>query len=259
MMQAAMDITPARLALTLGFVLLAGGASWLHRLDLGRDLLVGTVRCFVQLLAMGYALKVIFALDSVWLVLGVFLGMTAMAAHTVRGRVREKSVPYVLPLFVSMLVSYSLVSYCVVGVVVAADPWWTPQYFIPLSGMVLGNSMTALAISVDRLFSDLKARREEVEMKLCLGASAQEACEDIVRDSVKAGMIPTINSMMAVGLVFLPGMMTGQILGGSDPLVAVKYQIVVMLMLAASTAIGSTIAVQLVRRRCFGKSQQLLL
>lgn len=259
MMQSAIDITPARLALTLFFVLLAGGASWLHRLHLGRDLLVGTLRCFLQLLAMGYALKAIFAIDSVWLVLLVFVGMTAMAAHTVRGRVREDSVAYVVPLFVSMLVSYSLVSYCVVGVVVGADPWWKPQYFIPLSGMVLGNSMTALAISIDRLFSDLKARRDEVEMKLCLGASAREACEDVVRDSVKAGMIPTINSMMAVGLVFLPGMMTGQILGGTDPLVAVKYQIVVMLMLAASTAIGSTIAVQLVRRRCFGTSQQLLL
>ncbi len=125
--------------------------------------------------------------------------------------------------------------------------------------MVIGNSMNAIAISIDRLFSDLLRRRGEVELLLCLGATGGEASADMFRDAVKAGMIPSINSMMGVGLVFIPGMMTGQILAGSDPLVAVKYQIMVMLMLVGSTAIGSVLVVSLVRRRCFSPDHRMII
>ena len=153
----------------------------------------------------------------------------------------------------------ALVSILVTGVVVGADPWWKPQYFIPLAGMVIGNSMNAIAIALDRLVSDLRARRAEVEMKLCLGADVSEASTEMVAGAMKAGMIPSINGMMAVGIVFIPGMMTGQILAGADPLEAIRYQIVVMLMIVGSTALGSMLVVRLVRRRCFGPGQQLLL
>jgi putative ABC transport system permease protein len=154
-----------------------------------------------------------------------------------------------------MLISYFAVSVTVTGVVVGADPWWSPQYFIPLAGMIIGNSMSALAIGLDRLFSDLAAKRDIVEMKLAHGATYVEASESIVRDAIKAGMIPSINSMMGVGIVFLPGMMTGQILAGADPITAIEYQIVVMLMLVASAAIGTVVVVLLARRRCFTAGQ----
>jgi putative ABC transport system permease protein len=147
----------------------------------------------------------------------------------------------------------------VLALVVRAEPWWRPDYFIPIAGMVIGNSMNALAISLDRLVSDLTAGRAEVEMRLSLGATPREASEEIVRRSVRAGMIPSINSMMSVGLVFIPGMMTGQILSGMDPAQAVRYQIVVMLMLVGSTGLASIIAVLLARDRCFGPGGQLLL
>jgi putative ABC transport system permease protein len=164
-----------------------------------------------------------------------------------------------MPTFISMLISYTLVSMLVTGVIVGAKPWWTPQYFIPLAGMIVGNSMTAISIALECLFSDLKARRAEVEMELALGADYREASQDILRGAIKAAMIPSINSLMAVGLVSLPGMMTGQILSGTDPLIAIRYQIVVMLMLVASTAIGTVIVTGLVRRRCFSAGQCLLI
>jgi putative ABC transport system permease protein len=125
--------------------------------------------------------------------------------------------------------------------------------------MIIGNSMNAIAISLDRLFSDLLRRRSEVELLICLGATGKEASVDMYRDAIKAGMIPSINAMMGVGVVFIPGMMTGQILAGSDPLVAVKYQIVVMLMLVASTALGSLLDVSLVRKRCFAADHRLII
>ena len=125
--------------------------------------------------------------------------------------------------------------------------------------MVVGNSMTALGLSLDRLFSDLKTKKDTVEMMLCLGATAKEASRDIFNDALKAGMMPSINSLAGVGLVFIPGMMTGQILSGEDPMLAIRYQIVVMFMLVASTALTVVIVLGIVRRRCFGPAQQLIL
>ncbi|QJB56398.1 iron export ABC transporter permease subunit FetB [Pseudodesulfovibrio sp. zrk46] len=256
--QPIIEIGPLQLSLCLGFVLLAGGASVYHKLGLGKDLLVGTIRTFAQLFIMGYVLKFIFDVHYMWLVLGMFTFMVAAAVHIIRGRVSERSVPFVIPTFISMLLSYTLVSYLVTAVIVGAKPWWTPQYFIPLAGMIVGNSMTAISISLERLFSDLKSRRAEVEMRLALGADYREASQDILRGAIKAGMIPSINSLMAVGLVSLPGMMTGQILSGTDPLIAIRYQIVVMLMIVAATSLGALLVTGLVRRKCFSEVQRLV-
>ena len=246
-----------QLALALGFVVLAGGASLWLGLGLGRDLLVGTVRTFGQLFLMGYVLVYVFEWRQGWLVLLLFATMIFFAARIVSGRIKDKGPPMFWPIFISMLLSYMVVSYAVTGVVVRAEPWWQPRYFLPLGGMVVGNSMNAMALSVERLFSEVRSREGEVELWLCLGAEPGEACASMFRDAVRAGMIPSINSMMGVGLVFLPGMMTGQILGGSDPLTAIKYQIVVMLMLVGSTTLGSVLAVALARRRLFNAAGQL--
>jgi putative ABC transport system permease protein len=254
-----LEISPWNLAITLVFVLVAQLSSLVYKLNLGRDLTIGTVRTFGQLLLMGYALKFIFQVQISWLTLGVYVMMITAAARIVRGRVGEKSIPYILPMYFAMMISYFLVGYMVTGFIIAASPWWQPQYFLPLGGMIIGNSMNALALALERLFADLRARRDLVEMRLSLGANYREASEDIVRQAIKAGMIPSINSLMGVGIVFIPGMMTGQIVAGADPLAAVRYQIVVMLMLVASTTISTLIVVLLTRRRCFGAAQQLIL
>ncbi len=247
-----LDIGVWQLLLALGLVLIAGGCSLALKLNLGKDLLIGTTRTFVQLIILGYVLTVIFGYPSVWLSLGVFTVMIGSAVHIIRGRIKESEIPVAFPVFVSMFISYLLISILVTGVVVGAKPWWRPEYFIPLAGMIVGNSMTALSISLERLFSDLRARRQEVEMQLCLGATFSEASRKYVRGAIAAGMIPSINAMMGVGIVFIPGMMTGQVLSGIDPLLAVRYQIIVMVMLTASTALGSVLVVFLAARRCFG-------
>ncbi len=241
------------------FIFAAGITSVVHALKLERDLLVGTIRTFVQLFLLGYILKFIFKLDSAVLVLTVFCFMIFFAAWEIRSRVKEKQVAFFWPLLISMVISYVIVSYLVTAVLVDVKPWWKPQYFIPLGGMVIGNSMNAIAIALERLLGELRKRRLEVEAMLCLGADYKEASQDIFRNAMRAGMIPSINSMMGVGVVFIPGMMTGQILAGADPLQAIRYQIIVMVMLVGSTAIGSLIVVYLVRRLCFGSGERLLL
>jgi putative ABC transport system permease protein len=254
-----LDIDLWQLLMALSFVLISGGASLLYRLRLEKDLLIGTVRTFLQLFLMGYALTIIFELQNFWLVICVFIVMIFFAAWIIRGRVAEPDIPFFIPTLIAMLISYMSVTALVSGIVVGAEPWWRPRYFIPLGGMVVGNSMNAIAITLERLFSELRNRQDEIEMMLCLGADYREASQDMVRNAMRAGMIPSLNSMMGVGIVFIPGMMTGQILSGADPLIAIRYQIVVMLMLVGSTALGSLLVAIWARRLSFSAAHQLLL
>jgi len=253
------DISYGQLLISLMFIVMAGVASIRLQLDLERDIFWGTIRTFAQLFIIGYVLKYVFGLNNVYLVLFVFTGMIFFAAHTIRGRVKEKNIPYFIPTFISMFASYMFVTIVVTAFIIQVEPWYKPQYFIPIGGMVVGNSMTAIAIALERIFADVRKRRDEIELYLCLGANHREATGQIVRDAIKAGMIPSVNSMMAVGIVFLPGMMTGQILAGVDPVISIKYQIVVMLMLVASTAIGSIIIAFIARSLCFNKAEQVSL
>jgi putative ABC transport system permease protein len=241
------------------FIFIGGAASIYHSLNLEYDMIVGALRTCVQLFLLGYVLKVIFALNNMWLVLLIFLFMTFFAAKTVYNRVKDPDISFFIPVSFSMSISFFIVAFIVTAIVVRVDPWWSPRYFIPLGGMVIGNSMNAVAIALERLLNELRTKRHEIEMKLCFGANYKEASRDIVANAMKSGMIPSINSMMAVGIVFIPGMMTGQIIAGADPEIAIKYQIVVMLMLVGSTSISTLIVVLIVRKLCFGIGEQLLL
>ncbi len=258
-MQSYIEIGVWQLALASLLIVFSGILSMRYKLGLEKDLAMGTVRTFVQLGIMGYVLKLIFGLEAGLLVLGVFFMQTWFAARIVKGRVKETSISFFKPTFVAVQTSFMLVTFCVTAFIIGVTPWWDPQFFIPIGGMVAGNSMNALALSLDRFFTDLRRQRPEVEMRLCLGATATEATEGVFRDALRTGMIPSINSMMGVGIVSIPGMMTGQILAGADPTSAVRYQIVVMLMIVASTTLASFIVLFLVRKKCFSKAQALLL
>ena len=192
-------------------------ASFVYHLGLNRDITVGTIRTFAQLFLMGYALTFIFQLNSLWFTLGIFIIMAVSASFIIRGRVKEKQVPYMLPTFLTMFVSYFVTALFVSGLIIGVAPWWEPRYFLPIGGMVIGNSMSALAIALERLFGEMRQQRGLIETRLCLGANYKEASSEMFKNAVTAGMIPSINAMMGVGLVFIPGMMSGQILAGADP------------------------------------------
>lgn len=253
------DITPLHLSISLVFMLAAGASSVWLSLGLGRDLLIGTIRTVSQLYLLGFVLTYVFAHASLWLTALVFLVMVGFATSIIHGRVKERAIRYRTELFVAMLLSYATVSILVTGVIVGAKPWWDPQYFLPLAGMVVGNSMSALAIALERLLTELRNNRDEVEMRLALGATAAEASTPALRAAVQAGMIPSINSLMGVGIVFIPGMMTGQIIAGQDPVQAVPYQILVMFMIVGATCLGTVIVTLLVRKKCFGPAHELVL
>ena len=252
------EISLWQLFLGLLFILIAQIASFVYHLGLNRDITVGTIRTFAQLFLMGYALTFIFQQENVWLTLGIFVIMAVSASFIIRGRVKEKQVPYMLPTFMTMFISYFVTALFVSGLIIGVAPWWEPRYFLPIGGMVIGNSMSALAIALERLFREMRQEKGLIETRLCLGANYKEASSEMFKNAVTAGMIPSINAMMGAGLVFIPGMMSGQILAGADPLQAIRYQIVIMLMLVGSTATTSIITILIVRKRCFGRGEELL-
>jgi len=246
-----MPIGPAQLALATLFVVFVGIVSIRLSLGITRDLAIATVRTYVQLLVLGFVLRWVFGIDSPWLVLALILLMVLVAARILVKRSPDAPPGVYASAAVSMGLTGFLVTFTVTGVIVQVDPWYLPQYVIPLAGMVIGNSMTGIALALERMFADLDRREEEVLALTALGATPWEAAHPAIRVALRAGLIPTINSMAAVGIVFIPGMMSGQILAGADPVTATGYQIVVMLMVAAATALGSVTSLMLTYRRRF--------
>jgi putative ABC transport system permease protein len=240
-----------QLLLASGFIVVTGALAVWMQLGVTRDLAVATVRTYVQLLLLGLVLRWVFAANEWWLVIGILVVMTITAAQIILKRAPDAPSGLFLAAATSMAVTGITVTFAVTGLVIGAEPWYSPRYVIPIAGMVLGNSMTGIALSLERVFADLDARSDEVRAMVALGASPWEAAHPSVRASLRAGLIPAINSMAAAGIVFIPGMMTGQILAGADPLEATKYQIVVMLMVAAAEIIGAVVAVLMSYHRRF--------
>lgn len=249
------------LGLAALLVLLLALLSFVMRLQLERQILIAATRTTVQLLLIGLVLKSLFASSElVWISLMAFV-MLAVAGREVMQRQKRAFRGWwgyglgTLSMFVS---SFATAVFALL-VVLGTEPWYQPQYSIPLLGMMLGNTMNGVALALDRLTSSAWEQRAAIETRLSLGQDWQEAIRDISRDSLRTGMLPIINAMAAAGIVSLPGMMTGQILSGTPPLEAVKYQILIMFMIAAGTGFATVIATWLGARRLFDARQRLSL
>ena len=229
---------------------------WL-RLGLSRRLVVASVRMTVQLLLIGLVLEWVFAVRDPWLIVGMALVMAGLASVAAVNRTERRFAG----IYRNSLMSIVGASFVVTGLalkgVLQIEPWFDPQYLIPLLGMVLGNALTGISLGLDRLMEDCVQQRDRIETLLSLGATRWEAGHPIVKEAMRTGMIPIINSMMVIGIVSLPGMMTGQILAGAAPVDAVRYQVVIMFMIAACTALATLGAVLLGFRVLFSARHRL--
>ena len=245
------------LAISAGLVAIAGLVSLVLRLGVTSRLAVAAARTVVQLSLVGLVLQWVFGLDQWWLVLIVLASMVVNAGIAAVRRTDRRFKGVWTTALVAVSVSGVLVTFTVTEAVIGIHPWYEPRYLIPLMGMVLGNALNGLSLCLDRVMADPDRRRDEVETALSLGATAWEASRPIVAEAVRTGMIPILNSMTVAGIVSLPGMMTGQILAGAPPLEAVRYQIVVMFMIAAAASLGALIAALLAFRRLTTRRHQL--
>jgi putative ABC transport system permease protein len=246
------DLTIAAL-----LILVAGAVNLALRLEMEQRLALAAVRTVAQLLLVGYVLQWVFELEHPLLIAALALLMTAAAARASVASAKRFYIGAYWRAFSTLAVTGILITFVVTRLIIGVEPWFRPQYLVPLLGMVFGNSLTGLSLCLDKLLELLSRERERIEAELALGASSWEAARGPVAEAVRTGMIPILNAMMVVGIVSIPGMMTGQILQGADPSAAVKYQIVVMFMLAASTSLGCVGMALLAYRRLFNERHQL--
>ena len=256
-------ITLSYLDLSLAALLVVALAvvSWRSYAGLAGQLLVSVLRMVIQLTLVGLVLKTLFA-DGHWYWVALMSAvMLLVAGREVMARQQHRfsgKWGYGIGA-VSMFISSFTIAIFALVVVVGNQPWYQPQYAIPLLGMLLGNTMNGIALALDRLTQSAREQRGVIEARLMLGHSAAESISGIRQQVFRSGMIPIINAMAAAGIVSLPGMMTGQILAGAPPVEAVKYQILIMFLISAGAGFGTMAAVHLGVKRLFDKRERLRL
>lgn len=246
-------VSLAEVAATLALVAIAVAVSLWQRADLERDIGIAVARSFVQLTAIGYVIKVIFEQDNLLFVIALLAAMVLFGALTARRRARH--VPHA---FLPLLVALSLAGATTLVLVVALGVFEAEaRFLVPVGGMVVGNSMTAAAVALNRLGDEVRASSRQIEATLALGATATQAMLPIVRRSLRSGMIPLIDSTKTTGLVFFPGTMVGMLLAGAEPIDAVRLQLILLYALLGSVALAALVATGLAYRNFFTAAHQL--
>lgn len=241
------------LVLALGLVMIALAIGWHEKLGIDRDMIIGVVRAVIQLFVVGYLLKYVFRLNNVWLTAILILIIIFNAGYNAKQR--SNGIPRALPISIGAILISTAVT---LGVLMLAGAIkFIPSQMIPISGMIASNSMVAIGLCYRNLNAQFKQERQAVLEKLALGADLKDASKGILRDSIKTGMQPTIDSAKTVGIVSLPGMMSGLIFAGVDPVRAIKYQIMVTFMLMSATSIGSVLACYWAYRGFYNERKQL--
>jgi putative ABC transport system permease protein len=223
-----------------------------------KEVLISTIRMTLQLMLVGYLLQYIFDHPNPWITLLIIGIMLVFAIFNVYKRSKitlSFSMKKAIALSMGIGILCSICYF--IFIVIRLSPWYEPRYFIPLAGMIIGNSMTGISLGVNTLIQGFQSDRARIEEALMLGATPRLAAKPIVNRAFDEAMLPTINSMVGMGIVFLPGMMTGQILSGTSPLVAVEYQIAIMLGLVGSVSLTVLLYLYLGYQTFFNKRCQL--
>ena len=254
-------LQPLDLSIAASLVIVDIGLSIALRLRLHRQIALAAARMVVQLVMIGYVLKFVFALDSPIATSVIVMLMVLVAAREVAARPDRSLIHgqnYLIGL-VSVAGAATLASVFALITAIRPDPWFDPHYAIPLVGIILGSVLNAGSIALDGVLGGVEAAQPGIEARLMLGHSYWAAMASLIRGSIRRGMLPIINQMSAAGIITLPGIMTGQIIAGMDPLEAVKYQILLMFLLAGASGVAALVVAELSLRRLSDTRQRLRL
>jgi putative ABC transport system permease protein len=255
------SLSPWDLILASLLLLFNGGLSLALALGVERQIAIAAGRMVIQLLLIGQVLKYLFATVSPGLTAVVLMIMIGFAGYEVLSR-QERKYKGVWGYGLggsSILFAAILVTILALTTQVQPEPWYHPRYAVPLLGMILGNTMTGVALALNTFVTAAGSNRAAIEAQLALGFSRWQALAGTMRQALKSGFMPIINAMSASGIVALPGMMTGQILAGAAPTEAVKYQILIMFLIAGATGLGATLTVLLAGYRIMDERHRLRL
>ncbi|PAU66845.1 ABC transporter permease [Bifidobacterium italicum] len=250
-MESYFDIDIWGLVAAVVMVIVAAGISALMRTGVAKSLIWATARSLVQLLAMGFILEYVIRQNNVWLVIGLITLMLLAAVQITMGRATGAPKGLVGIVLLSLVVTMLLMLAIVAELIVRPKPWYAPQLVIPLTGMLLGNTVSALALGLSRFFESMRERYAEVNTMLALGATKWEAAKPSMISSIRLGLLPSIAMLASSGIVTIPGMMSGQIIAGKSPVSAAKYQFVILAAVAALTLVADSIIIALIYKRCF--------
>ncbi len=223
-----------------------------------KEIILSTVRMTLQLILTGYILVYLFENPHPLYILLAIAAMQAFAIFNIFKRVKVKLSSKIKKIIALAMITGTLSSLLYfILVVIKLSPSYEPRYFIPIAGMLIGNSMTGISLGVSRLAEGMKTQKNMVETALMLGATPKAAARQISDTAFDSAILPTINSMVGMGIVFLPGMMTGQILSGVSPVTAIEYQIAIMLGVLGSVTLTVVIFTELGYRTFFNRQQQM--
>jgi putative ABC transport system permease protein len=254
-------LDPADMAIAASLVGFDALLSIFLRLQLHRQVLWSAARMVVQLIAVGYILRLVFAMQHPAATLLLVLAMSAIAAREIAARPERKfrgSAGLALSaagVAISTVVTVGLA----LATAIRPHPWYDPRYAVSLVGIILGSVLNSGSLSLDSLLGTVTRERTSIEAQLALGASFHQATAPLLRQAIRRGLLPMINQMSAAGVITLPGIMTGQILAGLDPVEAVKYQILLMFLLAGASGLSALIIAYGAMRRLTDPRQRLRL
>ncbi len=257
-MKGVMNLNVVQVAFAYVFVLIVLVIVRSRDIRREKEIILSSVRMTLQLILVGYALVYVFEYPNALITILLIVLMESFAVYTVFRKFRGK-----LSSRLKQVIAFSMAAGTIscllyfLLIVVRISPWYDPQYFIPIAGMIVGNSMTGISLGVKSLLDGMTSQRILVEEALILGATPFDASRDIINNTFDAAIMPTINSMLGMGIVFLPGMMTGQILSGTVPTTAIAYQIAIMLGILGAVSLTVILMLNLGYRTFFNKEGQL--
>jgi len=252
------DISYLQLAISFIFIILLMVISFIRKIGKQKLILIASIRMTLQLVAAGYLLTLVFKNPSWYLTTITIIVMLFFAIINIFKRSINPISKKLKLIVAGSLIAGSVftISFFII-VIIRVTPWYSPQYFIPIAGMIIGNSMTGILLGLNKMSGDFIEMKDIIENSLMLGATAKQATKEIVNKSIETSLLPTLNSMLGMGIISLPGMMTGQILSGTLPTVAIKYQIGIMFAILGAITITVIIFVMLGYKTYFNKREQL--
>lgn len=258
-MNGIIDLNLWQMMISFVFVLLVFAIIKKRGIKRDKEILISSIRMTIQLILAGYILARVFDKPNPVVTVVIIILMECFAVFTVfkkfEGKLSDKLKKTIA---ISMTTGTMTCLLFFLFIVVQIDPWYDPQYFIPIAGMLVGNSMTGISLGVKSLIEGMTTQKNLVEEALILGATPRMATKSIIDNTFDAAIMPTINSMVGMGIVFLPGMMTGQILSGTSPNTAVAYQISIMFGILGAVSLTVILMLQLGYRSFFNEEDQLI-
>ncbi|WP_298772788.1 ABC transporter permease [uncultured Shewanella sp.] len=257
-MQSIIEISWLELSL-FGFILLIPlGINYFLKLALTQEIIISALRMAIQLVLVGLYLQYLFTLNSLWVNVLWLLLMALIGTSSIIGKSHLPKKPLFIPIFSGLLAGLIPLLFIILIGLLSPSPIYSAQYLIPLAGMLLGNSLSGNIVALQRLFSAFEDRKVEYEGLLALGASPRQAAFPFIQAAVQQALAPSLASMSTTGLVTLPGMMTGQILAGVDPIIAIKYQLVILIAIFVMIILSVTTALLLTTRKLINPSGLVL-